>query len=285
MVVNNNASAVLLGLAAIASGKEVIVSRGEAVEIGGGFRIPDVLRQSGAKLVDVGTTNRTYVGDFEAAITENTGARGLVSAVERALLPFEKRLPSTNIEKFPATYAIVSDPDKSIERLTRSPNEKKLTDTFDRLRVQETDFIKEYVNSNKANLANKYSITLTPSQIDIVAKYYADHILDIGNVIRKIKFYYDEIKKTELYFFKNQDINIVLEEDVIDLFIEQLITGSADTESMYKQLTQGFEHGLKLVRDKTGKNRFFITKQAIFDPEGYVASLLANEIKDELKNT
>ena len=73
---------------------------------------------------------------------------------------------------------------------------------------------------------------------------------------------------------KNQDINIVLEEDVIDQFIERLITGSADTESMYRQLTQGFEHGLKLVRDKTGKNRFFITKQAIIDPDGYVTKLL-----------
>ena len=74
LAVNNNASALLLGLSALARGKEVIVSRGEAVEIGGGFRVPDVLRQSGATLVDVGTTNRTYASDYEEAINENTGA-------------------------------------------------------------------------------------------------------------------------------------------------------------------------------------------------------------------
>jgi len=74
LAVNNNASAVLLGLSALASGKEVVVSRAEAVEIGGGFRIPDVCRQSGGELVDIGTTNRTYLRDYEQAVTENTAA-------------------------------------------------------------------------------------------------------------------------------------------------------------------------------------------------------------------
>jgi L-seryl-tRNA(Ser) seleniumtransferase len=88
IVVNNNAAAVLLVLAALASGRDVPVSRGESVEIGGGFRVPDVMEQSGARLIDVGTTNRTRLADYSRAI----GKSGVDAAIVLKVHPSNYRI-------------------------------------------------------------------------------------------------------------------------------------------------------------------------------------------------
>ncbi|MBW2569798.1 MAG: AAA family ATPase [Deltaproteobacteria bacterium] len=214
------------------------------------------------------------------AFKESTGARGLVSAFETALLIFEKKLPSTNIKKFSVTVSVVENPEKALETILSSLNENELNEIFDKLFCEEKDSIEKYIESNRKNLSEKYNLTMTPARTAIAATFYCNHIMDIGKVLQKIKSYYDEIKKIELYFFKNDDINIVMEEDAIDFIIEQFINSGIKLEDFYKQLIVDFELGFKLTREKTGKNYFKITKQALMGPESFISNL----IKDELQN-
>ncbi len=105
-VVNNNAGAVLLVLAALATGKEVIVSRGELIEIGGSFRIPDVMKQSGAILKEVGTTNKTHLRDYEQAINENTGMILKVHTSNYKVLGFTESVPLKKLVELGKKYGI-----------------------------------------------------------------------------------------------------------------------------------------------------------------------------------
>jgi L-seryl-tRNA(Ser) seleniumtransferase len=93
VIVNNNAAGTLLTLAALAAGREVIVSRGELVEIGGGFRVPDVMAQSGAHLREVGTTNKTRTADYAAAISDRTAAILRVHPSNFTIAGFTERPP------------------------------------------------------------------------------------------------------------------------------------------------------------------------------------------------
>ncbi len=217
----------------------------------------------------------------EAAFGENTGARGLVSAVEKALLQFEKRLPSMAVRQFPVTASLIRAPGDAIERLRTAPEDPKFVEEFDRLAEAEKRMTEDYIKANSRHLSRKYNMMLSPSRIDIVAAYCGKHVMEVGTAIQKIKSFSDDLKKIELYFYNTHDINIVLEEDAVDFVLEQLAAGDVALKDIYRKLTTDLELGLKLVREKTGKNRFFLTKQALLAPESFISRLIKENIPEK----
>jgi ATP-dependent Clp protease ATP-binding subunit ClpX len=208
------------------------------------------------------------------AFDENTGARGLVSAVENALLDFERRLPSTRVRRLAVTVDLLTDPKKWLARLEASPEDPEMQEDFTAIAENEIQWVVDYIRSNKHHLSDKYGLPLSPDRIRLIASYYGSHAVDIEGVIGNLADLYEQTKTLEMNFLKNNGINIVLEDETIDYIIGQWLEHPVDLDTVYKKLSDDLLLGLKLVHEKTGRNRFFITRQAIDTPETFIAGLL-----------
>ncbi len=209
-----------------------------------------------------------------AAYSENTGARGLVSAIEKALIRFETHLPSGDIRRLPITEALLRDPEKALDEMASPGAQAALDPIFERLGEEEVRAIRGYISQRLVPLSRKHNLTLTPAMMDLMAEFYANRIMDVGLVIQTLKEHCDEIKKTELHFYKNHDLNIVLEEEAILHLARRLMRRSASMEELRRQLAADLQFGLKLVRERTGRNRFYITRAALENPDGFIRDLL-----------
>lgn len=208
------------------------------------------------------------------AYDENTGARGLISAVEAALLLFERRLPSTKVKKLAVTVEALENNQQHLDQLEASPEHSGNLMEFKRISNQEAAAVVNYILNNKSRLSDKYGLVLTPERIDYMSAYYGRHNIDIDGVFAKVRNLYEKTKNIEMLFLKNNGLNIVLEEDAIDYIISQWLQHPVDEDAVYKKLVTDFVHGLRLVQEKTGRSRFFITHQTLKEPEAYISGLL-----------
>ncbi len=207
-----------------------------------------------------------------------TGARGLVGAIESVLIPFEKKLPSTTIDKLSVTEQLVLNPKEVLEKLLKTYQSSEWVELFETIEQQEKAHLIEYIEENKQNIENRHQIKMTPSRIKLAAKLFSQYIMDIGSIIDKITNSYEQIKKIEGYFGQTHDLMIHFEEDTIDYIIQQYLCSSVSIDAFYRQLNKEFEFGLKLVREKSGKKEFSLPLDAILNPDLYLEKLITDEL-------
>jgi len=208
------------------------------------------------------------------ACEEQTGARGLVSAVERVLLQFEKRLPSTSIKHLPVNKELIEAPERVLHEMTAGPDRSKHLTMYEKLVEEEKETIKEYVRRNQDTLSQNSKIALTPSRIDLIAEIYALGTSEVSTILDKMATFYDQVKKVEAYFYKTHDLKISLDENAIDMIILKMFASQSALGDFYKELTNDFEYGFKLMRDRTGEDTFVITKEALDSPDDFFSNLI-----------
>ena len=219
------------------------------------------------------------------AYEENTGARGLVSVIEQVLIPFETKLPSTNIKRFPVTVAVIENPEHNLSKWLTEKTDSHRLETFNAIMRENKQAIIMYLNNNRGIITHQHALPLSAYRIDKISDYYCNNVTEIGNAVKKIKSFYDKIKKIELDFYSKHDINIVLEEDAVDAILHQLASG-IDIKNVYKKISDDFEYGFKLIREKTQRNRFFLSEKALTNPENFLNHIIKTEFsKNDIQET
>jgi hypothetical protein len=208
------------------------------------------------------------------AYEEKTGARGLVSAVEKVLLKFEKRLPSTDIQKFVVTQAVVEHPDQELERLLREPTNPEMLSKFETLLSGEKMALKESVRNREGEFKKRYGMVFPESRIDLIANRMVEKGYDVNTVCEEVVEVQRQIEDFEKDFQRRYGIYLQFSNEAIDRVIEISLDEDGKGTAVCNRLSKDYEHGMKLIRDKIGRREFVVTREAIDDPEGYLNRMI-----------
>jgi ATP-dependent Clp protease ATP-binding subunit ClpX len=208
------------------------------------------------------------------AYEEKTGARGLVSAVEKVLLKFEKRLPSTPIRRLVVTRGVVENPGRELERLLQDPLNPEMMAKFDALVSREKKALKESIRGRESEFRKRNGMDLPEGRVDLIAQRIIEKGYDVNTVFEEVAEVKRQVEELERDFDRKHGIRLQFDEEAIDRITEVALDEDGKGGAICSRLFKDYEHGLKLIRDKIGQKEFFLPKEAVENPEGYLNTLI-----------
>jgi endopeptidase Clp ATP-binding regulatory subunit ClpX len=231
--------------------------------------------------IDITFEDQALAKIAEMAAAEKTGARGLVSAFEKALIPFEKHLPSTNIKGFVVTPELVDDPEAELEALRESYDDPQRLERFERAAKNELENVKKFIADRAGDFWRSSGLEIYESRTELIAELYFKTNSDINSAFDDFVGMYKQVKMEEASLFSELELNITFDENAIDELIRKAIETGEEAGSLAFQLAKKLEYGLKLVKDRSGMDHFTIGREAVTDMEAYVNDLVKNYYRNE----
>jgi len=208
------------------------------------------------------------------AYEEKTGARGLVSAVEKVLIKFEKRLPSTDIRRFVVTQAVVEDPGRELERLLRDPSNPEMLEKFESLLSREKMVLRESILGREAEFKKRYGIVFREGRIDLIVNRMIEKGYDVNTVSEEVVEIQQQVEEFERDFQRRTGINLQFSEEAINRITAIILNEDGKGTALFSRLSKDYEYGFELIRDKTGQREFIVTRETVDDPEGYLNRMI-----------
>jgi endopeptidase Clp ATP-binding regulatory subunit ClpX len=224
--------------------------------------------------VDIQFEEEALYGLAVKAYEEKTGARGLVSAVEKVLIKFEKRLPSTDIRKFVVTRELVEDPGRELERLLRDPSNPEMLEKFESLLSREKMALKESVLRREAEFKKRYGIVFREGRIDLIVNRMIEKGYDVNTASEEVVEVQRQVEEFERDFQRRTGIDLEFSEDAIHRITEIILNEETKGAALFSRLSKDYEYGFELIRDKTGQKEFIVTRETVDDPEGYLNRMI-----------
>lgn len=226
--------------------------------------------------IDVKFSDGALKAIAHLAYKEGTGARSLVSVVEKVLMKLEKRLPSKGVSHVAVTEEVVDDPGKALEEMLSQDSavRAKWAEAYAAVCKGEKAAIRQYVTDNEAMLTQGAEGGLSESRRELISEIYGAGISDIDGVMARIESRSEQLKEIQAYFCRSQGLNVRIDEEAMDGLILDMETDRLTPGDFYKRLTGDFQYAFKLVRDSTGQKDFVITRAALEDHEAFLNDLV-----------
>ena len=217
----------------------------------------------------------------EMATKEKTGARGLVSAIEKVLIPFEKHLPSTDVKEFLVTPDVVENPERELKALMESYSDPERFQRFETCAKKELENVKVFIKERAHNFEQISGLDLCDSRLELIAALYLKRNTDINTAFDDFLDMYRQVKMEEASLFGELELSVTFEEDAVDELIRRAIDSDEQASSLTFQLGKKLEYGLKLVRDRSGVDHFTISRDAVTNMENYINALVKRYYRKE----